>query len=52
MAVFYLENSLVEFRDQLLVDPEDHEATIFGPIGVVALIPLTSDNDNSRISSS
>lgn len=40
-------HSLIELGDQLLVDTEDHEATILGPFGH-ALITLVSDNDDSE----
>lgn len=40
---------LVEFGNELLIDTEDHEATVLGPCGSLAFIALVSDKDNSEI---
>jgi hypothetical protein len=49
IVILSLDDLLIEFGDQLLIDPEDHEATILGPFGMVTLITLTSDNDDSEM---
>lgn len=39
---------LEEFGNQLLIDSEDHEAAVLGPLRSLALVTLVSDKKNSE----